>query len=445
MEKERDIAELKAAGLEIAIRLNEKGYKAYWVGGCVRNMILDIPPEDIDIATDAQPDEVSRLFDNTLMVGAKFGVVLVFINKVPVEVATFRADNEYRDHRHPQSVTFSSPQQDALRRDFTMNALFYDPINEKILDYVGGKKDIERRIVRAVGDAGERFKEDALRMLRAIRFAARFDFSIDAQTWRGIENNIDLINEISIDRIREELIKMFTNKGAGKSLGLLYESGLLVRIIPEVADMKGVPQPEQFHPEGDVFEHTALALDTLEKPSPELAFAVLLHDVGKPRTFSVEERIRFDSHDKVGAEIADRICRRLNFSNQSREYIVSLVSRHMMFLNVQQMRESRLRRFLGSPSFKDDLELHRIDCLASHRDLSNYEFCLQKIREFQEQEKEVLPPPLIDGNDLITAGYKPGPLFSEILDTVLDLQLEGKLNSKEAALNWVRDNFPLED
>ncbi len=434
---------VKEAALSIVKKLRLHNYQAYWVGGCVRNMVMGIPPEDIDVVTDALPETICTLFSHTIPVGAKFGVVLVVENDIPIEVATFRADDVYEDHRHPRAVRFSSMKEDALRRDFTINALFYNPIADKVIDYVDGISDIKKKLIRAVGEPEKRFAEDALRMLRAIRFASRFNFTIEPLTWTAIQKNKSLISEISADRIRDELIKMFTGPRAGSALRLLDSSGLLVEILPEIADMKGIPQPAEFHPEGNVFEHTALALDLLENPTPTLAFGVLLHDVGKPKTLRIEDRIRFDSHDKVGKAIADNICRRLKFSNKDREWIVALVSRHMSFLNVKEMRPSTLRRFLGAETIAEDLELHRIDCLASHRDLSNYEFVKQKLAEFKQQHKELIPPPLIKGKDLIAAGYKPGPNFQKILKAVAELQLEEKLKTKEEALKWVKKTFPL--
>lgn len=443
MKKRNDIEKLKEVALQIVKRLKDNGYVAYWVGGCVRNMLMGIPPDDIDVATNALPEDIMRLFPHTVSVGAQFGVVIVIQEGVAIEVATFRSDEGYQDYRHPESVKFTTDKEDALRRDFTINALFYDPIKDIIIDYVGGQKDIQQRIIRAVGEPERRFQEDALRMLRAIRFASRFNFSIEPATWNAILKHKSLIQKISVDRIREELIKMFTSPGAGNALRLLDKAGLLVEILPEVADMKGIPQPKEFHPEGDVFEHTARALDYLNNPSPTLAFGVLLHDVGKPKTIRYDTRIRFDTHDKVGAVIADNICRRLNFSNRDRNWIVSLVARHMYFLNVQQMRPSTLRKFLGSETFEEDLELHRVDCLASHKDLSNYEFCRKKLEEFRQQKKEIIPPPLITGKDLIQAGYTPGPIFRQILDAVAELQLEGTLKTKEDALEWVKEHFPI--
>ena len=434
-------AAIQQNALYVIQRLREMGYEAFWVGGCVRDMLMGIPPKDIDVATNAPPHSIAGIFPETRHVGAKFGVVIVLHGDSQIETATFRSDDVYEDHRHPRSVTFSTAQKDALRRDFTINALFYDPVKEKVLDYVGGMSDLHDKIIRAVGEPEQRFKEDALRMLRAVRFAARFRFTIETQTWTAIPKNVSLINEISPDRIRDELIAMFTNDGAGNALQLLDQSGLLHQILPEVEDMKGIPQPEEFHPEGDVFDHTVLALEQLHNPSTTLAFGILLHDVGKPPTYRVADRIRFDLHDKIGSEIADVICRRLNFSNKDRQQIVALVKRHMQFLNIANMRPATLRRFMSGETFEEDLELHRIDCLASHQDLANYEFCLQQYRELKESEGAIIPPPLITGNDLLQEGYKPGPLYSTILDAVAEQQLEGSLTSKEAALSWVKEHF----
>ncbi len=433
---------LERSALYVVKTLRSHGYEAYFVGGCVRNMLMNIPPGDIDVATSARPPAIIELFPHTVPVGAKFGVVIVIHEDIHIEVATFRSEQDYGDYRHPRSVTYATAEKDAGRRDFTINALFYDPLEKRVIDFVDGKKDIEKGIVRAVGDPEQRFTEDALRMLRGVRFAARFKFSIEHDTLAAIKNHANLIMHISADRIREECIKMFTAPHAGHALRLLDETTLLEKILPEVADMKGVQQPRAFHPEGDVFEHTVRAMNYLDNPSPSLAFAVLLHDVGKPKTFRKADRIRFDSHDKVGAEIADLICRRLNFSTRDRKRIVSLISRHMKFLNLDSMRESTLKKFLAGDTIEEDLELHRVDCLASHGDLSNYDYCVDKLEELQQEEEEILPPPLLNGNDLIAMGYTPGPLFGDILQAVTEEQLEGNLISEDEAREWVREQFP---
>jgi len=326
----------------------------------------------------------------------------------------------------------------------TINSLFWDPITGELLDFVGGRKDIESGIIRGIGEPCERFREDALRLIRAVRFAARFAFKIEEKTWRAICKNAALIKSISPDRIREELIKIFTGPNRGVSLELLECSGLLREILPEVQALKGVPQPEAFHPEGDCFEHTKLALEWLRNPSATLAMGCLLHDVGKPLTYEEADRIRFNAHNRVGEQIASKICRRLNCSNVHTRAIKDLVARHMHFLTVRDMKTSTLKKFLSHPNIAEDLELHRADCLASHGDLTNYHFCLEKLTEFQSEKKDIIPPPLINGNDLINAGYKPGPIFKKILTRVQEAQLESEIKTADDALALALREFPPE-
>jgi len=433
------------AALEIVRRLKQEGYAAYLVGGCVRNRIMGIPSPDIDIATDAPPGTIEDLFQRTISVGARFGVVIVISGDILTEVATFRSDGEYLDHRHPSKVHFSDARRDAIRRDFTINSLFWDPLTGEVLDFVEGRRDIEKGIIRSIGNALERFREDALRLLRAVRFASRFSFTIEAKTWKALKQNADLIRSISPERIREELVKILTGPNPGVALDLLEKSGLLQIVLPEIQALKGVPQPEAFHPEGDCFEHTKLALEWLRNPSPVLAMGCLLHDVGKPPTFREADRIRFDNHTRVGEKMARAVCRRLKFSNADRKAIQDLVARHMHFLSVRDMKKSTLKRFLSHPNIEEDLELHRADCLSSHGDLENYHFCVEKLREFRREEKKLIPPPLLTGHDLIEAGYKPGPLFKKILDSVQESQLEGEIKTRDAALVFVKQRFPRED
>lgn len=432
----------------IVERLREAGFEAYFAGGSVRDMLMGLEPHDIDIATSARPEQVMRMFEKVVPVGAKFGVVVVMLDGKEFEVATFRSDIDYLDGRRPERVVFSTAQEDAARRDFTINGLFYDPIKGQVIDYVGGQEDIRGRLVRTIGDPYQRFDEDKLRMMRAIRFACRFDFQIERETWFAIAKLADQITQVSQERIRDELLKILTEGGAGRGLVLLEGSGLLRHILPEVQAMVGVPQPPEFHTEGDVFTHTRMMLDMLsekvkkgDKVSPELALGVLLHDVGKPPTFAVKERIRFDNHTEVGAGLAERICRRLRLSNDQIEQIVDLVRDHLKFIHVRQMRESTLKRFLAKPNFADHLELHRLDCLASHGDLRNWEFCRQKLEALKEEE--IRPPRIITGDDLIALGYNPGPLFKRILSFVEDAQLEGKVSDKQQALKLVKKHFPL--
>ncbi len=400
-------------------------------------------PKDYDIATSAPPEAIRPLFRHTDLVGAHFGVVLVVEDGAAFEVATFRRDGVYIDHRRPSSVSFGTLSQDAGRRDFTINALYYDPISDQLVDPVNGRNDLERRCLRAIGDPWLRFEEDALRMMRAIRFSARLDFEIEAATWEALCAQCALIGAVSAERIRDELLAILTGPHPGRGLHRLSESGLLARILPEVEAMRGVGQPQEYHPEGDVFIHTALALDRLESPTPTLAMGTLLHDVGKPPTFSIgPDRIHFYGHDKEGAELADLICRRLRFPNSWRLRVVALVSRHMRFFNVKDMKPSTLRRFVAAPSFAEDLALHRADALASNGCLENWQYCHDKHLEFQTEAPSIIPPPLVSGADLIECGFTPGPRFREILNAVSERQMNGHLSERDEALAWIRAHYP---
>ncbi|NQU42244.1 CCA tRNA nucleotidyltransferase [bacterium] len=424
--------------------MREADHRAWWVGGCVRDALLELEPKDIDIVTDASPEQIRALFPRTIAIGAKFGVICVMENGVATEVATFRSDGEYLDSRHPDSVAFGSPEEDAARRDFTINALMYDPFSREIVDHAGGRNDLDARILRAIGDPEKRFREDALRLLRAVRFASRFDLAIEPRTRQAISDLAPTITHISAERIRDEIIHIFTGPRPAAGLSLLDGFGLLEPILPEVAAMKGVAQPPAFHPEGDVFLHTCLALDNLPpKASPALAIGVLLHDIGKPPTYEEADRIRFNKHHAVGAEMADEICRRLRFSNADRKRIVAIVDQHMRFMDVTRMKPSTLRQFLAQDGFDEHLQAHRADCLASHGDLDNYRLCLAKLEEFlREADKPGLPLPLITGHDLIAVGYPPGPRMGEILGAVREKQLDGELHSLDQALEWVKETFP---
>jgi len=431
---------LALAASEIARVLKEKGHLAYFAGGCVRDLLRGETPKDYDIATTASPEEIEKLFAKTLPLGKQFGVILVVREGKHFEVATFRREGPYRDGRHPSEVTFTTPQEDARRRDFTVNGLFYDPFEKKIIDYVGGKEDIARRLIRAIGDPETRFEEDRLRLLRAIRFAANLDFTIEPQTWNSIQRLAPKIHQVSAERIRDELIKTFTRPGAGRGLELLSASRLLKEILPEIEAMKGVEQPPEFHPEGDVFIHTRMLLDRLQHPSVVLAFAALLHDVGKPPTFQVREgRIRFYEHAPLGAKMADQILRRLRFSNDEIEAIVACVGNHMRFANVKEMREGKLKRLMSAPTFSTELELHRIDCESSHGLLDNYDFLTKKGEEFKQQELK--PKPLLNGDDLLELGMKPGPAMKPILEEAYELQLEHRIQSKEEARRWAQERL----
>jgi len=427
---------------EIAAHLRESGHLAYFAGGCVRDIVRGETPKDFDIATDAKPENVQKLFPRTYAVGAHFGVILVVENGFQFEVATFRSDEAYIDGRHPSAVHFSSPEEDAKRRDFTINGMFYDPVAEEVIDFVGGCADIAARLLRAIGDPARRFAEDRLRMLRAVRLATVLDYQIDKQTWAALLANAASINEISAERIRDELMRIFLWPSRTRGWDLLDSSGLMRAVLPEIEGMKGCKQPEQFHPEGDVFEHTRLMLQFLpEKVSVPLVFSVLLHDVAKPRTATVDEtgRIRFSGHDRIGAEMTEEIMRRLRFSGAEIDATVEMVRQHMVFKDVPKMREAKLKRFMARPTFDDELELHRVDCEGSHRMLDNYEFLLRKREEFASEP--IIPPPLVRGDDLIALGLKPGPRFGEILEAVETRQLEGNLRTREEALEWVQREY----
>lgn len=427
---------------EIARRLRERGHVAYFAGGSVRDMVRGLPAKDFDIATDATPEIVQKIFPRTYAVGVAFGVVVVVENGFNVEVATFRSDGAYLDHRHPVEVKFSSPEEDAKRRDFTINGMFFDPAKNEVIDFVGGRADIEAKIVRAIGKASQRFEEDRLRMLRAVRFATVLEYKIDNDTWKALAENAESINQISAERIRDELVKIFLSPHRVRGWDLLDESGLMRAVLPELDAMKGCLQPEQFHPEGDVFTHTRLMLELLpEKVSAPLVFAVLLHDVAKPVTSSVDKtgRIRFNEHDRIGATMTEAIMERLRFSRAEIDAAVEMVRQHMVFKDVPKMRLAKLKRFMARPTFDEELELHRVDCAGSHRMMENYEFLLRKREEFANEP--IIPPPLVRGDDLIAMGMKPGPKFGEILEAVETRQLEGALKNRRQALDWVKAEY----
>jgi len=412
----------------IVKRLRASGYKAFLVGGCVRDTVMGIPPKEYDITTSASSEEIMRLFSNTVPIGASFGVILVLEDEFKFEVATFRQDENYSDGRHPDRVIYtSSERDDVTRRDFTINGMLYDPITEEAIDYVSGI-------------------EDKLRMIRAIRFGARFNYEIEEETLHAIRKLAYRISDVSTERVREEIVKIITQKNPGFGLELLRQTGLLSHILPEVDKMYGVPQPPEFHPEGDVFTHTCLILDkvfeiTEGNPTLELSIGALLHDVGKPVTITFEDRIRFNAHDIIGAEMAESICKRLRFSNKEIERIKALVSEHLRFKDVFNMKESTLKRFLGMPYFEDHLTLHLADCLSSHGSREAYDFVKKKLEEFKEEE--IKPKPILTGYDLIEMGYIPGPIFSEILESLEEAQLEGTVKDKEEAKKFVLERFPI--
>jgi poly(A) polymerase len=440
----RSVTAMEKTAREIGRKLRERGHIAYFAGGCVRDIVRGDTPRDFDIATDATPEIVQQTFARTYAVGAHFGVIVVLENGFQFEVATFRSDEAYVDGRRPTAVHFSSPEEDARRRDFTINGMFYDPVAEKVIDFVGGRADLDAKVVRAIGEPAQRFQEDRLRMLRAVRFATVLDYKIDNQTWEAIVANAAAITEISAERIREELVRIFLSPNRVRGWDLLDESRLMRAILPEVVAMKGCAQPEQFHPEGDVFEHTRLMLKLLpEKVSVPLVFAVVLHDVAKPVTATVDQtgRIRFNEHDRIGAAMTEQIMERLRFSRAEIDPTVEMVRQHMVFKDVPKMRIAKLKRFMARPSFDEELELHRVDCESSHRMLDNYDFLLRKRQEFANEP--VIPPPLVRGDDLIALGLKPGPKFGEILEAVETRQLEGTLKTREEALDWVKREYSL--
>ena len=426
----------------IVRRLRENGHRAWWVGGCVRDRLLGVPLKDIDIATDARPERIECLFDEVRLVGASFGVCLVIRGDHHFEVATFRRDGQYIDQRHPESVEYGTPEQDAQRRDFTINALLYDPETDEVIDFAGGRGDMERRLLRTVGDPRARFEEDALRLLRAIRFAARLDFEIEESTWQALVDLAPAIAFVSPERQRDELTRMVMADTPSRAMHLMDRAGLLGILLPEISAMKGIEQGERYHPEGDVFVHTLLCLDKLEERTPVTCWATLLHDVGKPPTFERSEgKLRFYGHDKVGAEMAEGICLRFRFSNEAARRISQIVGRHMRFMTAGEWKRSTMRRFLAAGTIEEDLAIHKADCLGSFGGLASYDLVKNALEEFRSRDEPPLPPPLISGRDLIEMGFKPGPRFAVILGEVQEHQLNGDIETRAEALGHVRENY----
>ncbi len=431
--------------IEIIVGLHKRGHQAYLVGGCVRDRLLGHAPEDFDISTDAQPEQLLRYFPTGKLVGEQFGVILIPHPEAPelhVEVATFRTEGPYQDGRRPEHVHFETdPKADVERRDFTVNALLEDPVAkgalpDRVIDYVGGLTDLAQGIIRAIGDPALRFEEDHLRLLRAVRFAARLGFRIEPATMAAIRRSAPDIQRTSAERVRDELIRILTEGGRRRGVELLNETGLLAQVLPELKACQGVEQPPQFHPEGDVYTHVLLMLDLLTQPTPTLSMGVVLHDIGKPATFRIADRIRFDGHVEVGVAMSERILKRLRFSNEQTGRILALVANHMKFKDVQRMRESTLKRFLRLPHFEEHLELHRVDCLASHGNLESYHFAQEKLAEFGHDR--LCPPRLITGLDLMELGFHPGPAFGTVLEEIETGQLEGTLNTKQSALEFAQ-------
>ncbi|MCX8072134.1 MAG: CCA tRNA nucleotidyltransferase [Candidatus Binatia bacterium] len=432
------------AARKIAQRLRQAGHTALLAGGCVRDLLLGREPKDFDVATDAPAEVVQRLFRRTIPVGAQFGVVLVTDYGPPIEVATFRQDEVYLDGRRPSAIRYAGPEADAQRRDFTINGMFLDPETNQVVDYVGGRADLEARVIRAIGDPASRIAEDRLRMLRAVRFAAVLGFEIEQNTFEAIRSNAALITGIAWERIGDEIARMLTEgeRGAARrAFELLDATGLLVHVLPEVAAMKGVQQSPDYHPEGDVWTHTLLLLEQLDHASVSLALGALLHDVGKPVTQAHNNgRITFYGHCERGAEMAVEICQRLRRSRETWERVAFLVREHLRHIHAREMRPSTLKRFLAQEGIDELLELVRMDILASNRNLETWEFCRRKLEELRNQGH--LPPPLLRGRDLLQEGYAPGPRIGEILRIVRDLQLDGQLHTREEALAWVREHYP---
>lgn len=437
---------LEAGAHRIVRVLKEAGHDALFAGGCVRDMLLERPPKDFDIATDAVPDRIAELFPRTLEVGKAFGVMCVVMDDHPFEVATFRRDVNYQDGRHPENIEFTNAQEDAMRRDFTVNGLFYDPDRKEVIDYVGGRQDLHCKIIRAIGAPEQRFEEDYLRMMRAVRFTCTLGFTLEEVTRRAIRDRAPHIRDISIERVQQEFTRILLEAPrAGRGLEMLYDLGLLQVFLPEVAALHGVEQPPCFHPEGDAFRHTVIMLDEMESPDMNLAYAVLLHDVGKPGTAAIGpdkatggERIRFDGHAEAGAEMAEAIMQRLRLPRRHIDAVRHCVQHHMRFMHVQSMRKAKLRHFVGHPLFKTELELHRLDCHSSHGHLDNHTFLLEYLQQLEQEEDAALPARWVNGHDIIAMGISAGPDVGHWLKTAYDAQLEQRFPDKATLLQWLR-------
>ena len=437
----------KEKAISVIKRLREKGYEAYLAGGCVRDYLLRKTPQDYDIATEAKPEAIQEIFPKTIAVGTQFGVILVILDGDPFEVATFRHDGPYLDGRRPSHVRFATMQEDILRRDFTINGMMYDPIADQVIDLIGGREDLGRRLVRAIGDPRERFREDRLRMARAVRFAASLGFTIEEGTFRAIQEQAPTITQISWERIGDEVTRILTEGEARRGFQLLDETRLLQVIFPEIEAMKGVDQSPDFHPEGDVFVHTLLTLGHLSQISnlesqisESLAYGCLLHDIAKPACVKREGgRITFYGHSEKGAEMAVEILKRLKRSGAVWERVAYLVKHHLRHTQAPKMRLSTLKRFLGEEGIEELLELTRIDALSANGDLRYYHFCKQKMAELKHEE--IHPEPLLRGKDLIAMGFSPGPLFHTILKEIEEAQLEGEIQTREQAVEWVAGKY----
>ena len=436
-----NLTQLIQKATQVVQILTKAGHIAYFAGGCVRDHLLGYESQDIDIASSATPEEVKAIFPKTIPVGEQFGVMIVVQGEHHFEVATFRSDGSYEDGRRPEGVTFVTPKEDAKRRDFTINGMFYDPLEEKIIDFVEGRKDLEQGIIRAIGNPEQRFEEDKLRMLRAIRFAARFDYPIETETFKAIKQFSQEINVVSMERIREELIKILRGFHRGLAMQLLHDSQLLLEILPEIAAMDGVKQDPEYHPEGDVFVHTKLMLDLLpDNPSTALAFGALFHDVGKPPTYTNVDHIHFYKHEHVGGEMTKVICKRLKFSNEDSKNIVLYVSEHTRFGAAMQMREGKLKKMLQRETIQEELTMLKADCEASHHMMETYEFCKNKLANYREEE--LRPALFVSGKRLLEWGYKPSAQFTVMIESLEEMQLEGSINSLEEAKEHVIKTYP---
>lgn len=429
----------RAIATHLAKRLTEAGHLAYFAGGCVRDRLLGKEPKDFDIATSATPEQVTRIFPGSNEVGAHFGVVIAKSQGVMVEIATFRTDGSYHDGRRPEQVTFSTPEEDAQRRDFTINGLFEDPATGEVIDFVGGRADLDAKVLRAIGDPADRFAEDSLRLMRAVRFATTLGFEIESATWSAMLEHADGLQRISVERIRDEFSRTLLLPARARGLELLVDSGLVKYFLPEVLELIGCEQPPEWHPEGDVYVHTRIMLEMLGDSAPlDLCLAVLLHDIAKPPTQTFDSdsgRIRFNGHDALGATMAEEILRRLRYPNDVIAAVSFMVSRHMQFMNVQQMRTSKLKRFMAEQTFPLELELHRVDCASSNGFTENLDFLIERRDQFAAEP--LIPPPLLTGRDLIALGLNPGPRFKELLEAVQTEQLEGRLADRDSAISWV--------
>ena len=432
--------EIDAGALLVVQRLRSAGFKGFFAGGCVRDVLLGLRPHDWDIATNASPEQISSIFKRTVLVGQKFGSCVVVLPHGSYDVTTFRRDGPYRDHRHPDFINKDSPAQDALRRDFTINGLFYDPIKFQLIDYVEGQKDLNHRKLRCIGNPENRFNEDPLRLLRAVRFAAKFNLVWDPATLRAVKICARKIVLVSAERLQDELTAILRLKENRQALKLLMETGLMEILLPEVVELRGIEQPSKFHPEGDVWNHTLKVMSLLKKPSVELVWAALLHDIGKKSTRKVTDRIRFIGHEQVGAKMAEKICNRLRMPNDRKHRVVLLIRKHMQLLNIREMRESTRRRLFRQGYFEELLELHRVDCLGGSGKLDVYNFCLDELESLCPNE--LRPPRVLSGRDLIELGIPPGPEVGTILSEIEDAQLEDKVSNKKQALDWLRSNYP---